>query len=79
MLRPELPFCFLILGYLGLYFLGLYFSSKPKIPFLLSVGLTALSIGMIIFILTGKNIFMGLIVAISHILLAGIIRKTSKI
>lgn len=77
MLRPELPFCLLILAYLGLYILGLYLSSKPKISFLKSVGLTALSIGMIIFTLTGGNIFMGLIVAISHSLIAGIIRKTS--
>ncbi len=77
MLRPELPFCLLILVYLGLYFLGLYFSSKPKISFLKSVGLTSLSIGMIIFTLTGGNLFMGSIVAISHILVAGIIRKAS--
>ena len=78
MVRGELLFSLLIIIYLGLYFLGLYFSSKPKIPFLISVGLIALSIGLIIFTLTGKNIFISLIVAISHILLGGIIRKTSK-
>jgi hypothetical protein len=32
---------------------------------------------MIIFTLTGGNLFMGAIVALSHILIAGIIRRTS--
>ena len=73
----ELICVFLILAYLGLYLLGLYFSSKPKVSFLKSVGLTSFSIGMIIFTLTGMNIFMGVIVALSHILIAVIIRKTS--
>ena len=74
---PEL-FCIgLILLYLGLYILGLYFSSKTNISFFKSVGLTALVIGMIIFTQTGGNIFMGVIVASSHILIASIIRMTS--
>jgi len=73
----ELIPILLILAYLGLYFLGLYFSCKPKISFFKSVGLTASAIGMIIFTLTGGNLLMGLIVALSHILIGAILRKSS--
>lgn len=76
-ISPELPYMLLILAYLSFYLLGLYSSSKPRISFFFSVGLTTLIVGVIIFTLTGGNLFLGAIVALSHILIASIIRKTS--
>ena len=56
------------------YALGLYLASKPKVPFLKYIGLTTLGVGWLSFQLSAGALLLSAIAALSHFILASLIR-----